>query len=40
MTNAAFGSALRLRPADKYKMYELKEKEQMFPWDIVLCMFS
>lgn len=40
VTKAAFGSALYLRPADKYKIHELKEKEQMFPWDIVLCMFS
>lgn len=27
--DASFGSVLHLRPADKYKMSELKEKEQM-----------
>lgn len=31
---------LHLRPADKYYINELKEKEQMFAWDIVLCMLS
>lgn len=28
--DASFGSVLHLRPDDKYKMSELKEKEQMF----------
>lgn len=31
---------LHLKPADKYCVNVLKEKEQMFPWDIVLFMLS